>query len=273
MTASGLAALHKAASRLAALLMVVALLSVIDALTEGFRKDFNTFHMLPGNAETLTAPLPPKAADLPDVRFVVEPAKGLRLTPQGVYKGFWMGGTMWKAEVTADADAAPGEYVAAALGPGETEPHPTQRFRFIVFSDREGLRAKSSSYCVRLFDVAPYAATAGSCAAALVFGLASYLLARQQEERMRLEGKAEIYMLKRSPEGMVISFGLGERDGLFEGAQVAVCDETGHEVGRGIVVECAAGSASARLAADVHAELGHVAVFDRNAPQGAETPA
>lgn len=262
MTLAAAVGLGKAASRLAAVFFLLAALAVTDILTEGFRKDFNTFQVLPGQATLLNGPLPPKAAEITDIRIRLSPETGLTVRLDDIYKGYWLGGAMLKGQATADPSAAPGSYRLELLGPEDVEAHPTMVYVFKVYADEAALRLESPSFFTRYLDIPPKAAAVGSFILALCAGAAVYILGGRQAALLLASGRAEIYVAKRTPEGVAVTFGLGRKNGLAAGASVTLLDPRGAIIGRAAVTSVTETDASALAEPDAPVRVGCLASLD-----------
>ncbi|QLA17482.1 hypothetical protein [Desulfolutivibrio sulfoxidireducens] len=260
---------RNAVGRMGALIMAVAMLCVIDGLTAQMRREQNMFQMLAGGEMVINGPMPPDTAELRDL-IIDGATAAVSLRPEEIYKGFWMGGLMWKGEARAASDATPGIYTVSVRGEKEEKPHPTLTFTFRIYPDGPSLRANAPEYVMRSIGFHPYAVAAALLPLAILCGLTVFMLAKKMERDMAGKGKAEIYMIKRSPEGLQISFGLGRDHGLKPGALVGVRNETGLTVGRARVTSCTETDAIAVLAGDGQAELGNLVFLERSPPRAQE---
>ena len=261
MNVKAVGTLRNIASRCGGLCMAIIVLCVIDGLTSQLRQEFNTYDMLPGESMVVNGPMPVDTAEIKDM--IIEGQRdAVQLHPESTYKGFWMGGFMWKGEAIAAKDAAAGKYTVTVRGATEEEPHPALTFTFRVYADATGLRANAASYVTRYVGFHPYATAAWLLPLAILCGLTVFFLAKKMERDMAARGKAEIYMIKRSPEGLQISFGLGKDHGVEPGALVCVQNEAGLTVGRARVTGSTETDSTAVLSGDGQAELGHFVMLD-----------
>ncbi len=260
-------AVRNAAGWMGTLIMAVVVLCLLDGLASQMRQEHNMFQLTPGGETVVNGPMPPDTAQPRDM--VIEGATDvIRIVPEEIYKGFWMGGLMWKGEARAASDVTPGVYTVSVRGPKEEKPHPALTFTFRIYPDGPSLRADAAEYVMRSVGFHPYAVAASLFPLAIVCGLTVFILAKKMERDMAGKGKAEIYMLKRSPEGLQISFGLGTDQGLEPGAPVSVRNEAGLTVGRATVTRCTETDAIAVLAGDGQAELGNLVSLERSPPGG-----
>ncbi len=257
MTEKRLLRLRGACGWLAALCCLCAALGLADSFLNSFRTGSNAFSLLPGSTEHLTGPLPPDAADASalDVR-IDHPGVTLTMTTQT--QGFWFGNRLWQAEVKAAPDAKPGAATIVLRDPKADAAAPVQAFVIHIFPDQAALDAASNSSIRRLLGITPLTAAAACLAVAILAGICVYLASRALEAVWRKQGKAVVYMTKKTPEGLLISFSLGTDHGLSPGATVAVADESGLPLATAAVVRCAADDASALIVGDGTASLGNI---------------
>ncbi len=95
--------------RLSGLVFLIAALAVVDGLQTLVRHEFNEVSIIPGETIAVSGMMPQDASGLSDLRVEMEGLSGLTFTPVDAFKGFWMGGNMWRAELKADTAAAPGK--------------------------------------------------------------------------------------------------------------------------------------------------------------------
>jgi hypothetical protein len=248
--------LRSATGRLAGILLGMVLLCLADGLVGEARHPFNEFHLLPGETLTLNGPLPAEAESLADLRIDgVDPEVSLSL--KETYKGFWYGGLMWNAELSAAPSARPGRRVLSLKSPREKAQNPLLVYAVEVFPDRAARRAAASTYVMRWFGASPFLVAALVLPLGLIAGGASFIAAGKLSRAMSREGRAEIYMLKKTPEGCHISAGLGTDHGLSEGARLTILDPGGIPVGSAEVLTCTERDCLALVSPDCPAKLGY----------------
>jgi hypothetical protein len=264
MSEAGLARLRGLLGWLAAACCLCAGLCLADGFIDSFRTGPNTFSILPGGTESLTAPLPAQAADASAMRTTID-HPGLSLEVATQTQGFWLGNRMWQGRVRAADDVKPGTATVVLRAP-DGDAATAQVFILQVFSDASSRDAASNSRIVRLTGQSPLAAAAVCFIAALVVGFFVFLTSRRLEALWTREGKAVVYMTKKTPEGLLISFGLGTDQGLSPGASVSVRDASGLPVATASVVRCASDDASALVMGEGKVELGSIVSLTAAAP-------
>jgi hypothetical protein len=165
---------------------------------------------------------------------------------------------MWQAKVRAADDAKPGTATITVRAPGGDASGPAQSFTLHIFPDQKALIAASNSRIKRATGLSPLGVAAACGLAALVVGLLVYLTSRRLEALWTREGKAVVYMTKKTPEGLLISFGLGADHGLSLGTSIAVSDDSGLPIAMAQVMRCAATDADALVIGEGKVGLGSI---------------
>lgn len=257
MTERRLVRLRASLGWLAALCCLCAALGLADSFVESFRTGPNTYAVLAGGTEHLSGPMPPDITDAAALRVRID-HPGLRLTMTTQSQGFWFGNRMWQAEVAVAPDAPSGDAPIVIQDPNADASAPVQAFVIRVFPDTASLEAASNSHFHRLLGLRPLTFAAASAIGAILAGLLVFLTSKRLEALWAREGKAVVYMIKKTPDGLLISFGLGTNHGLSPGATVAVADESGLPMATASVVRCAAADASALVREGGTASLGNL---------------
>lgn len=95
--------------RVSAFIFLLAVLAVFDALQTLVRHEFNSIDLVAGETVMVSGMMPADAKTIEDIVIEVEGDTGLEFEPLETYKGFWMGGFMWRANLAAPAGAVPGK--------------------------------------------------------------------------------------------------------------------------------------------------------------------
>ena len=224
--------------------------------------------ILPGGVERLSGPLPPGVDDGSALRATLD-HPGLSFEPVATARGFWLGNRLWQGRLLAAADIGPGTATLRLRPPDGTVPDREQTFTIRIFSDADARNAASNSRIKQLLGLSPLVAAALCGVAAAVAGLLVYLASCRLEALWVREGKAVVYMTNKTPQGQLISFGLGARQGLAPGARVAVSDESGLPVAMASVVRCSPGDAVALVVGEERVSLGNIVRLAAPAGSGA----
>lgn len=229
------------------LVLLAALLSLLDGLVGGLKGNVLTVETLPGQTSPVTGPLPQGASALEDVRILGED-DGVHFVFEELFTGFWLGGNMWRGTVVVDRDAAAGERLLRLEAPPlVAKPQGAVTIKVVVYPDRKAMSQASPSYITRHFDLEPFWVCAAFFCLALSGAGASFLLAKRLEGVLAGEGKAVIYMIKQTEQGVMLAFSLGSRQGLAPDRRVRVLDRRGEPTGTAVVNACTAGDCTALL--------------------------
>lgn len=223
---------------LTAALLFTALACLADALAAGFKGETRILQGIPGSMLPINAPLPPGATAISEIR-VLGGDDRVTLVPEELYSGFWLGGTMWRGSVIVSPEARPGTWVLTLEGPPMLEkPKGVLPIVFTVTVHEDALAQQkaSPSLITRFSGYQPFAVSVLLAGLAIPGGLAGFLLSRRIEGLLTRQGKAVIYMLKKSEEGTLIAFSLGLDHGLSPGKNVDLVDDKGLTVGQARVV-------------------------------------
>ena len=242
---------------IAAAFCLCAALGLADSFVNSSRTGPNTFPVVAGGEESLSGPLPVEAPDASSMVVTIDhPGLSFAVTTQ--QQGFWMGNRMWLGVLTVAPGAKPGTATVALRSPAGESASPVQSFVIQVFPDRAALNAASHSNFIRLLGISPMAFAGYSLLCAIATGGCVYLTTRRLEALWTAAGKAVVYMTKKTPDGLLISFGLGTDQGLATGASVAVHDESGLPVALASVVRCSPADAAALVVGDGKVALGNI---------------
>lgn len=232
---------------LTTLLCLAALLSLADSFVDSFRTGPTTFSMLVGAEESLSGPLPKGATDAASIQIVLDRPQGLRLDITTEAQGFWFGNRMWQGVLHSAPDTPPGTVSISLRGPEDpADKEPPQTFVINVFPDQQALNAASHSRIRRLTGLPPMAVAGACLVLAFLPGTLVFFLSRKVEAIRAAEGRAEIYKTKKTPDGLVCTFGLGSRHGLALDQEVTVRGRDGLPV-TGRLVRVTATEADALL--------------------------
>ena len=89
-----------------AFFFILAALCVGDALQTLVRYEFNRIDIIPGEQLAVSGMMPYGVPTHKDLQVELVDLPGLAFEPVETYKGFWMGGNMWRANVAASPDIA-----------------------------------------------------------------------------------------------------------------------------------------------------------------------
>ncbi|MBI4803912.1 MAG: hypothetical protein HY795_01615 [Desulfovibrio sp.] len=241
--------LRKALGWVTAALLFAALACLADALAMGFKGEGREFQAIPGTTIPVTSYLPPGATTIEEMR-IRGADEAVSLVPESLFSGFWLGGNMWRGSFVVSSTAKPGARTIVIEGPPLEKPSKNSgpiTFLVTVHEDELSLRLASQSFITRTFGYNPFAACVFCVLLAVPGGFGGFLLSRRIDRMLTLEGKALIYMLKKTEEGSDIAFSLGSKQGLSPGMTVRIYDTAGQAIGEAQVTASMSEDATARI--------------------------
>jgi hypothetical protein len=241
--------IRKVLGWITAVLLFASLACLADALASGFKGEGREFQATPGVTLPVTSYLPPGATTIEEIRIQGN-EETVRLVPESLFTGFWLGGSMWRGSIVVDPNATPGARTIVIEGPPlekPTKPTPPIAFLITVHENALAMQHASHSFITRKLGFNPFAASLFCFLLALPGAGGGFLLSRRIEKLLTLEGKALIYMLKKTEEGSVIAFSLGSRQGLSPGMTVRIYDTAGQAIGEAQVTASMSEDATARI--------------------------
>jgi hypothetical protein len=219
----------KLVGRIGIIVFLVFLLSVIDSFIAG-SEPLDLFRAMPGTEQPVHGMVngPLKTTD--DIVFVTY-SEGINVEFQEVE------GRMWRGILKLSPYIDPGEYSFMVILKGEEPTMETPRYKVRVFPDRESYQRSFKSLLQRHAGIPPFWVTLITIPfIALTFGL-TYYLSNKKDELLAMQGRAEIFKIKKKEETWEISFGLGQKHGLNEGDFVLLYDPDGTVVGKAKVIK------------------------------------
>lgn len=175
------------------ILLAVALLGLFDGLLAEMRGGTNQLELLPGESLTLSGPAALKNPVTSDLVARLTPADApLRFSLEGFFTGYWFGNGMWRGEVLAEPDAAPGTYGLRITFRGAVGQAP-QVYSLIVHADAAARREASLSFLRRWLDINPFVLAALCGGAGVLLGGATYAFGRRHVRLLAQLGCSEVY--------------------------------------------------------------------------------
>lgn len=229
MSFRSLAAWRRLSGLLGGLIFFLVLASLVDGMISGGLKDPFLHELLPGQSVKLSKPMPNGAERLEDLILrASDPRISVRF--EEMFTGFWMGGTLWRAEARLAPDLPVGEYSVAVFHQNGTAASPPQSFTLRVYPDPRAILTASSSMVTRLLGLQPYLLAVCLLPLTLLSMAASFLLSRRIARTLHAARMAEVFRAMGTPEGQRIYFSPGPGHGLAPGDRVEVLDERGQAV-------------------------------------------
>lgn len=182
--AKGLLVRSRVLGVISALVFVVAVFAVFDGLQTLMRHEFNSIDVVPGEQLLVSGMLPGGTSSHEELVVHIDGEPGVIFTPLETYKGFWMGGHMWRARLEAPANYPPGRVVITVVDilPAEDkdktvfagQQNPALVFAVNVFASEAERLAQDNSLLRRLTGYPAFALAAGAVFLAIVIGFVSW---------------------------------------------------------------------------------------------------
>ncbi len=245
------------AGKAAAGFCLLALVALLDGLIGQFREPANVVKLLPGGATEINGALAEKVQGVQDLTVVSDTGQ-LEVAIEAVHKGYFLGGEMWRGQLTASPRIQPGEYHLTVNPKKMHAPGTPPALRILVYPDSLSRQRSYRSFIRRYGDVPPFGVAAGCLPGILLaFGLVYYLSGRR-EALLAQGGQAEVYRVQRQEGGCEIRFALGTTHGLGPGVQVQIWDGQGQRVGLAQVEESNLTDSRAVLTGDQEIKTGYL---------------
>lgn len=201
--------------RVSAVIFLIAAFCVLDGLQTLVRHEFNSIDLIPGETILVSGMMPADARSHEDLVVEIEGDPGLAFTPLEVYKGFWMGGLMWRAELSASPSIRPGTAVVTVVDivkpeVGKDDSY-DDRDRSLLFGGRQNpalvhtvtvyateaeRRQADDSLVRRATGVQPFAVAAACALLGIAFGFANLRVFSRAERELAPHGFFVIHGVK-----------------------------------------------------------------------------
>jgi hypothetical protein len=245
------------ASKAGAAFCVIALLAMIDGLLVHFREPANLVKVLPGAVTAINGELTDEAHKVQDLTFTSS-SDQLQVTFEALHKGYFLGGDMWRGRLIVGPGIAPGEYSLSVLPRRTLSPRKAPAFRILVFPEALSLQKSSTSLIRRWFGISAFQVAAGCLPGILLAFGSVYYLSGRREALLAASGRAEVYRVTRGDDGCEIHFALGTAHGISPGAEVAIYDGGGQQVGTGTVEASNRKVSVAQVTSDQEIKVGYL---------------
>jgi len=232
------------AGKAGAFCCVIFLLAALDGLSAQFRQPSNVFQLLPGESVKINGSLGERIEGVQELEYFGS-SDLIRLSFDAVHSGFWLGGQMWRGELTVDPGTKPGDYGLSVTQRGKEAQKPSSVFVIKIHEDYQALRGSSKSFIRRYLDASPWWIFGLFFPLACLVFAVVYCLSQKEAHLLALAGKAEIYRVARGETAYEIDFGMGTRHGIQPGMRLTVINERGVPVGSAEVQKASEADSSA----------------------------
>ena len=204
--ARGLLSFSRVFGGISALIFCAAVFAVFDGLQTLMRHEFNSIAVIPGEQTLVSGMLPGDAKSHEELVIHMDGDPGIRFTPLETYKGFWMGGQMWRSRLDVPADVAPGravitiEDILPEKDKDKTvfagQQNPALVFAVNIFVDEDERRAADNSLLRRYTGFPAFGVAGVAVLLALGMGFASWRIFGRAEKALAENGVFFIHGIK-----------------------------------------------------------------------------
>lgn len=240
--------------RFGALLCAILALTLIDGLYAQFGRSPNAFELLPGESVGVNGPLKDELKGVDELSYV-STSGSIKLVFEGLHRGFWLGGAMWRGTLRTDPEIRPGVY-EVKVSTGNQPENPMTVLVVRVYGNARSMHLDSKSFMLRHADVSPWHAALAALGLLLLTLGVVYLMSGQRERLLLREGMAEVYHIVSTEHGREIAFGLGTLHGVHAGGQVTLLDKSGRPLETVEVRAASERDAVARVSSECQVEPG-----------------
>ena len=192
--------------RVSTVIFLLAVLAVFDGLQTLMRHEFNNIAVVPGEEVLVSGMLPGGVTSHEGVMVRIEGDADISFVPFETYKGFWMGGHMWRARLTVPLNAAEGVslIVVEDILPEEDKDktsyaglqNPALVFAVTVYPSELARREADNSLIRRYTGFPAFGLAAAAVFLALMAGLANWKLFGSAEKALAAHGVFFIHGVK-----------------------------------------------------------------------------
>lgn len=227
---------------------LLALLALVDGLIGQWREPASVIKLLPGMTAEINGPLQEEVPGVQELTYFSD-SDLLTVTFAAVHKGYFLGGNLWRGQVTVAAQIKPGEYHLTVVPRRSSTAQAAPAFRLLVFPDPESLQHSSKSLIRRHTGFSPWGLAAVCLPGILLCFGTVFFLSLKLEQLLAHYGRAEIYRVIKREGAFEIHFGLGTKHGIHPGLELRVYSRQGKAVGLARVEESASADSIASVSA------------------------
>jgi hypothetical protein len=251
---------QRRAGILAMVCLVSALLALADALVGGFGGSHGVIQLIPDNRYPISGPMPPKTEAIKDFVIDGQPGDGsVRLVPETIFSGYWLGGSMWRGAIVVEPSAREGNHVISVKDKYGEKQNPALVFTIKIWPDQTTLNANSASFITRKTNLSPYLFAVGLALCGFTAAGANFLLGRLWSRHLAAHNCGEIYKLQRTERGTEITCELRSGGTLRPGMAGAVYRPSGEHLCSATISSCEEGEVLMLVSNPELVHLGDVA--------------
>lgn len=245
---------------LAMVLLVGALLALADALVGGLGGSQGLIELIPGSRYQISGPMPPRTEAIKD--FVIDGLPGdgsIRLLPETVFSGYWLGGSMWRGVIDVADTARENTVVIAVKDPFGEKQNPALVFKVQIWPDEATRNAHAASFLTRKTGQSPYLFAVGMAISGLIAVAGNFLFGRLWARHLAKHHCGEIFKRRQTEQGAEITCELRCGEAVQPGMEGAVYRPTGEFLCAARVTCCEHGAVVMLVGDPALVRLGDVA--------------
>ena len=259
---------------LSAVFFFTAAVGVVDALQTIVRQQFNQIDLVAGETITFTGNMPQGVTSVDAITATIEPPTGVTLRFTEAFSGFWLGGNMWRAEISMPANAPQGVVSViindiwtetTKLGETVHRQNPALIYPLHVWKDARAQDIGSGSYCKLYAGMPPLLVSAVAFAIAAIFGFFQWFIFRKADSKLMQEGYYFIHGIKRTDDKVLALVRLAKQKDIALDDAVVLYDNKLNKQGRGLIVELDEENAVAKFTGALNPRYGWFLQLSTNA--------
>lgn len=221
--------------KLSLIALVIAFAGVLDLLFSGWMTPDNRFDMVRGSTTEIIGPFYSDKPDPAGLGFVSDtPGVTIRFD-KDMFKGFWLGESMWRGHIITAPDLVQGTatlritYKDLANIKPKDRKKIEQRMTYTIrhFENPREKRRHDPSLIRRYLAAEPWTLSIAGLPVIVVTGIIVFFLSGRIEKAMAESGKAEIYRVSKKDDQLEIHFGMGQNHGLTQGERLMLFNQAG----------------------------------------------
>lgn len=230
--------LQRLTGLLAMFFLLIAGICLVDALLGGMKGRQSSIELIPDSFFQISGPMPPKTENLRGFVIEGEPEDGsVRLLPEEVFSGYWLGGSMWRGRIVVEPHAQPDTYTISVKDQFGEKQNPALVFSVRIWANQDELNAHSPSRLTRMSGLDPFVFVLGFVFCGLVTGAVNFMLGRAWQRHLAAHHCSEIHMLKRLEQGVEIKCDIrGLEYPVQPGVRATIYRPLGESVGMATVI-------------------------------------
>lgn len=250
--------LQKYSGFLAMIFFAATFFSLIDGMRTGFLGP-GDIRLVPGDQYAISGPMPPRTEHIQDFVISGLPVDGsIRLVPQEIFTGYWLGGGMWRGHFLVEA-AQPGDYTINVKDKFGERQNPALIFKITIFSDSADRQAHSPSRIYRWTGFRAYWFSAGFAAVGFVFSGLTYLFGRKWSNILFQRGCGEVFRLKTVDGHFEVGIHMPAKSPIQVGNILRFAHPQRGEIGQGPIIACTGEEITVTVPKSIPVRIGDIA--------------